>query len=82
MKQIKIEHCGGYIMSKKDILKLKLQDGKTATTVKESPSDTKFVGLQGNTQIWGYLLVVQALTKKFPKLKVIAVSENFSLYSI
>lgn len=68
-------------MSKKDIMKLKIQDGKTATAIKES-SASKFVGLQGDTQIMGYLLVVQALTKKFPNLKVIAISKQFSLYSI
>lgn len=81
MKKIKIAHCGGYIMTREELEAIKIENEETRKRIAESKSKS-FIGLQGETQVCGYLLVVQALTKKYKNLQPIAVSKTFSLYAI
>jgi len=80
MEKIKLYHTGGYKMSKDQALKMIDNKKKPIySKIKNAKSD-KMIILQGNTQITGYMLVIQALTKTFKDLEVIAIAKNMSVY--
>jgi hypothetical protein len=81
MKLVKIGHCGGYEMSKKDVLSIITTNDKLVKKIKDS-GGSKFLVLQGNTRIAGYLWVIQCICNKYLKSDVVAVSENMSVYAI
>lgn len=82
MKLVKIGHCGGYEMSKKDVLSIITTNDKLVKKIKDS-GGSKFLVLQGNTRIAGYLWVISRICDLYPKKSdVIAVSENMSVYAI
>jgi len=80
MIMFKLHHCGGFKMSKSELSK-KIDNKCHAWKQVEKSKSNKLIVLQGNTQINGYLLVIQSLTKKYKNLKVLMVSDNMSVYS-
>ena len=81
MQKIKIGHCGGYIMPRAKLVSLLKGNTKASKLVKASKAK-EFIGLQGDTKVNGYLMVIQTLTNKYPNLEVIAVDKNMSIYAI
>jgi len=80
----RIGHCETSKISKKELLKLasQLKNKKSITKKIEASGKEKFLMVLGNTQIMGYLLVIQTITKKYKGCKVVLASGNLSIYSI
>ena len=80
-KQVKIGHCGGYEIPRAYILDMLASNNKACTAIRNSKAK-HFVALQGQTQIMGYLLVLQTLTKRYKDLELIAITDNISVYGV
>lgn len=81
MKLVKIGHCGGYEMSRKEVLEMLNDSAPVKPMIVKSPGK-KFLVLQGNTRIAGYIWVIQSIANKYKPSDVVAVAENLSVWSI
>ena len=81
MKLKKFGHCGGYEMSRKEVLKMLTPSAPVRPKI-ETSDGSRFLVLQGNTRIAGYLWVMQLLKNTYKKWDVVAIADNMSVYSI
>lgn len=83
MKLKKIGHCGGYEMTRKEVLNILSPTAPVLPKIKESDGK-KFLVLQGNTQIMGFLVVLQSIVKSqgYKRSDVVAISKNLSVFAI
>ena len=79
MKLIKLYHTGGYEMNRQEVNEMITSKAPVYPKIQNAKSEN-FIVLQGNTRIAGYMLVIQALTKTYKNLEVVAVADNMSVY--
>ena len=92
MNDVKIKtlfHCHYAVWKSIKLLAYFGQNIKNSPTGEKNYSNLKnklhkktAIVVVGNTQIAGYLLVMQSLTKLFPGLDVVMVGDNMSIYQV
>lgn len=80
MEKKKIGHCGGFEMTKKEVLDT-LKNNPLRAKIEKTDAK-KFLILQGDTQINGFLWVMQSIVKGYKKSDVVAVAKNMSVFAI
>lgn len=83
MKLKKIGHCGGYELSRKEVLKMITPKAPVYPKIVASNA-SRFLVLQGNTQVMGFLWVLQSVVKGqgYKRSEVVAVAKNMSVFAI
>ena len=81
MKLVKIGHCGGYEMTRNEVFEVITPKAHVYPMITKTDAK-KFLILQGNTRINGYLWVIQCIVKKYKRSDVVAVADNMSVYAI
>ena len=83
MKLKKIGHCGGYELSRSEVLKMITPKAPVYPKIVASDA-SKFLVLQGDTQIMGFVMVLQTIVKHYgyKRFDVVAVAKNMSVFAI
>lgn len=68
-------------MSRKEVLEMLNDDAPLKPAIRKSDAK-KFLVLQGDTQVNGFLWVIQAVVKGYNRSDVVAVAKNMSVFGI